>query len=131
MGAKGGLTIGQHPQPSSDYEEDYVIGIRRPEFRGAGAPLAPLAPPPGSATQRSIVPENVHIYCRWCSRLHVVTLPAYIVAGDNMCRWATICIVKARHILSLVTMCRERWHILSPATIYARRQYMLQQPPIN
>ena len=26
-------------------EEDYVIGIRRPEFRGAGAPLAPLDPP--------------------------------------------------------------------------------------
>ena len=25
-GLKGGLTIGQHPQPSSDYEEDYVIG---------------------------------------------------------------------------------------------------------
>ena len=40
-GAKGVLTIGQHPQPSGDYEEDYVIGIRRPEFRGggAGAPL--------------------------------------------------------------------------------------------
>ena len=42
-----GLTIGQHPQLSSDYEEDYVIGIRHPEFRGgAGAPLTPT----GSAT---------------------------------------------------------------------------------
>ena len=40
--------LGQHPKPSSDYEEDYVIGIRRPEFRGAGAPLA--LPPPPSAT---------------------------------------------------------------------------------
>ena len=47
----GGLTIGQHPQPSSDYEEDYVIGIRRPEFRAAGAPLAP----PGSAKLQSSV----------------------------------------------------------------------------
>ena len=42
----GGLTIGQDQQPASDYEKDYVIGIRRPKFRGAGAPLAP----PGSAT---------------------------------------------------------------------------------
>ena len=44
-GAKGGggLTIGQHPQPSSDYEEDYVIGVRRPEFRGGG--WNPLTPP--------------------------------------------------------------------------------------
>ena len=33
-GGLGGLTIGQHPQPSSDYEEDYVLGIGRPEFRG-------------------------------------------------------------------------------------------------
>ena len=42
-GGLGGLTIWQPPQPSSDYEEDYVIGIRRPEFRGwgVGSPLAP------------------------------------------------------------------------------------------
>ena len=40
-GGGGGLTIGQHPQPLSDYEEDYVIGIRHPECRGGAAPLAP------------------------------------------------------------------------------------------
>ena len=51
----GGLTIRQHPQLSSDYEEDYVIRIRRPKFRGgAAAPLAPL----GSATGGSPPPPS-------------------------------------------------------------------------
>ena len=34
----GGLTIGQHPQPSSNYEEDSVIGIRLPDWGGLEPP---------------------------------------------------------------------------------------------
>ena len=46
-GLRGGLTIGQHPQPSNDYEEDYVIGIglRRPDFRGGWSSC--MSPPRG------------------------------------------------------------------------------------
>ena len=47
MAKRGGaLTIGHHPQLSSDYEEDYDVGICRPESGGVEPPYSPPPDPP-------------------------------------------------------------------------------------